>query len=183
MISVRDLVFNTVDFKYDGEIEIYESDALTVSFDGKVAKIGYESTPQLARGYFLFAMNFKKGTFEINERPAFKTCGCMIDVSRNAVLKVSAVKDFMNFMVCLGMNMLMLYTEDTYEIKEHPYFGYMRGRYTKAEIREIVDYGRELGIEIIPCIQTLGHMEQFLKYWNINGDIMDTKDFEVEKMA
>ncbi len=175
-MSIKDMVFDTVGFKYDGEFETFESDAMSVSFDGKVCKIGYASIPQLARGYFLFAMNYKKGTFEINEKPAFKTCGCMIDVSRNAVLKVSAVKDFMNFMACLGMNMLMLYTEDTYEIKEQPYFGHMRGRYTKAEIREIVEYGRELGIEIIPCIQTLGHMEQFLKYWEAAGDIMDTKD-------
>ncbi len=175
MTDLKNIVFETVNFSYDGEIEVFEDDLLSVSFDGKTAKIGYATKPQLARGYFLFAMNYKKGSFEIKETPSLKTCGCMIDVSRNAVLKISAVKNFMNYMACLGMNMLMLYTEDTYEVKEQPYFGYMRGRYSKAEIREIVDYGKELGIEIIPCIQTLGHMEQFLKH-NQVAHLRDTKD-------
>ena len=67
-------------------------------------------------------------------------------------------------MALFGMNMLMLYTEDTYEVKEYPLFGYQRGRYTEEELRELDDYAASLGIEIIPCIQTFGHLRQFLRY-------------------
>lgn len=42
--------------------------------------------------------------------------------------------------------------------------GYQRGRYTLAELQEIDDYADALGIEVIPCIQTLGHMSKFLRY-------------------
>src|SRR5699024_3461005 len=60
----------------------------------------------------------------------------------------------------------MLYMEDTYEIKSEPYFGYMRGRYSQDELKELDDYAYELGIELIPCIQTLAHLEEFLKWSN-----------------
>lgn len=50
----------------------------------------------------------------------------------------------------MGYNTLMLYTEDTYEVDGQPYFGYMRGRYSKAELRELDDYAAEKGMELIP---------------------------------
>jgi hypothetical protein len=97
----------------------------------------------------------------------------MLDMSRNAVLKVGAVKKYLKIMACLGMNMLMLYLEDTYEMKEYPRFGYMRGRYTVEELREIDRFADSLGIEVIPCVQTLGHMEQYLK-WDEARGVKDT---------
>lgn len=69
----------------------------------------------------------------------------------------------------------MVYTEDTYEVKAYPYFGYMRGRYTEEELKECDQYAAELGIEMIPCIQTLAHLTEALK-WNYAIDIRDTAD-------
>ena len=40
-----------------------------------------------------------------------------------------------------------LYTEDTFEVNNEPYFGYMRGRYTPEDIRIIDDYGYDYGYE------------------------------------
>jgi hexosaminidase len=64
----------------------------------------------------------------------------------------------------LGYNMVMLYTEDTYQLPDEPFFGYQRGAYSKDEIRAIVDYAATLNIEIVPCIQTLGHLEKILRH-------------------
>ena len=75
----------------------------------------------------------------------------------------------------MGLNRLGLYTEDTYEIEGYPYFGYLRGRYTKQEIREIVRYGNILGIEIVPYIQTLAHLERALR-WNAFAEVRDNWD-------
>ena len=94
----------------------------------------------------------------------YKRFGVMLDCSRNAVLKVSQVKKMIDELVKLGYNTLELYTEDTYEIEDEPYFGYMRGRYTGAEIREIDVYAQEKGVELIPCIQTLAHLEGIFKH-------------------
>src|SRR5699024_12473022 len=62
-----------------------------------------------------------------------------------------------------------------YEVDEYPYFGYMRGRYTQAEMKECDDYARTLGIEIVPCIQTLAHLTEALN-WNYAAEINDTAD-------
>lgn len=44
----------------------------------------------------------------------------------------------------------------------------MRGGYSIDELKEIDDYAYEMGVEVIPCIQTLGHLEQYLK-WGITA--------------
>ena len=61
--------------------------------------------------------------------------GTMLDCSRNAVLTVESVKEWIDISADLGYNMLMLYTEDTYEVKGHPYFGYCRGRYSVCTLK------------------------------------------------
>ena len=76
-------------------------------------------------------------------------------------------------MALMGLNTFMLYTEDTYEIEGRPYFGHMRGRYTKNEIKEMDAYALDLGIELIPCIQMLGHLETHLK-WDAAEKYKDT---------
>ncbi|MBQ5591086.1 MAG: hypothetical protein IIU65_05340 [Clostridia bacterium] len=58
----------------------------------------------------------------------FKHFGVMLDCSRNAVLKVDTVKSYIDILERLGYNTLMLYTEDTYEVDNQPYFGYLRGK-------------------------------------------------------
>ena len=106
--------------------------------------------------------------------------GVMLDCSRNAVLKPESVKTFAKIIKAMGYDTLMLYTEDTYEIPEYPWFGYMRGRYTQAELREIDDYAYMLGIEVIPCIQTLGHLATTIR-WNYAAKMSDTSDEEKQR--
>jgi len=93
-----------------------------------------------------------------------KTLCAMIDCSRNAVMTVPALKKYLPILKEMGYNAVMLYTEDTYEIKEYPYFGYMRGRYSCDELREIDAFSASIGMELIPCIQLLGHLEMALKW-------------------
>ena len=88
----------------------------------------------------------------------------MIDCSRNAVMTVTALKKFLPILKDMGYNAVMLYTEDTYEIKEYPYMGYLRGRYSCDELREIDLFAESIGMELIPCIQVLGHLELALKW-------------------
>jgi hexosaminidase len=109
----------------------------------------------------------------VDQRALFNSFGVMIDCSRNAVMKVDTVKGWIRRLALMGYNMLMLYTEDTYELPGEPYFGYMRGRYSQAELKEIDDYADLFGIEVVPCIQALGHCEQFLR-WPVYGDVRDT---------
>jgi hexosaminidase len=102
------------------------------------------------------------GSFE--ETCKFDTLGVMIDCSRNGVMTVAAVKDFLLRSSLMGINMVHLYCEDTYELPGEPFFGYLRGGYTFDEMKEIDDHAFALGIEVIPCIQTLSHLDQILQW-------------------
>lgn len=53
--------------------------------------------------------------------------------------------------------------------KDEPYFGAYRGRYSAAEIREMDDYAQKFGVELVPCIQTLAHLHNALK-WPVGGE-------------
>lgn len=105
----------------------------------------------------------------------FKRFGTLIDCSRNGVPKVSTVEKWIDLTADLGYNMLMLYTEDTYEVNDNPYFGYGRGRYSKEELRRMDRYASEKGMELIPCIQTLAHLQTLVR-WKPYVEISDIKD-------
>lgn len=101
--------------------------------------------------------------------------GIMLDCSRNAVMNVTTVKKTIDLMEKMGFNTLMLYTEDTWEVNNNPYFGHLRGRYTKQEMKELDTYAKEHGIELIPCIQTLAHLSTIFR-WPKYSAMKDCED-------
>ncbi|KAI9145007.1 glycoside hydrolase superfamily [Paraphysoderma sedebokerense] len=110
-------------------------------------------------------MNFKEATM-------FERLGLMIDCSRGGVVKLDKVFYILRCCSLMGLNSIQLYTEDTYEIRGEPFFGYLRGRFTLDELSRIDQYAHDLNIEVIPCIQTLGHLGQILqwpRFYNVRG--------------
>lgn len=110
------------------------------------------------------------GTFV--EKPLFDTLGVLVDVSRNGVLLPKSVRALLDAMSLMGLDTLLLYTEDTYTVAGQPMFGYLRGAYTAEEIASLDRYAANLGITMIPCIQTLGHLSQVLQ-WPQYADLQD----------
>lgn len=110
---------------------------------------------------------------DFSETCRFTMLGAMIDNSRNAVMRPEIAKAFIRRLALMGINVLMLYTEDTYEVPGEPFFGYLRGGYTAQEMRDFDQYADAFGIEMFPCIQALGHLEQILK-WPAYQEYRDT---------
>lgn len=105
----------------------------------------------------------------------FERFGTMLDCSRNAVMNMNGIKKWIDITADLGYNTLLLYTEDTYEVEGEPYFGYMRGRYTRKELKEIDSYAAAKKMELIPCIQTLAHLNAITR-WPAYQPHVDTDD-------
>lgn len=166
METVKREIFNILKFNTDIEISYEDYNGVKVAYDGKKAVIGYNSKSNLARGFFLLAMNLSKADapFEICQERRFKTMGVSLDVSRGGVPKIEALKKFVAKIAALGYNFLKLYMEDIFKMEKYPRFGYMRGRYSAEELRELDDYAYSLGVEIVPAIQTLSHMEQYFQW-------------------
>lgn len=137
--------------------------------DDKQARILYNTTAAAARGVgsLLAGLTGRSVT-------QFTMLGVMLDMSRNMVFSVPALEKLFRRLAILGFNTVLLYCEDTYKLDGEPMFGYMRGRYTAEEIRAIDDIGAALGIEVMGCIQTLGHMEQINRWDTAYANVIDT---------
>jgi len=157
----------------DGQVveAVRHEDGLSISTRGNETTIKYSSLAQFFRGisYLIQGVDF------VDEKPIFVNNGYMLDCSRNAVASIAAVKKLIRHMALMGLNTLQLYTEDTYEIPQWKYFGYQRGRYSTDEIRDLDQYAKAFGIELIPCIQTLAHLNAALR-WPEFHDIIDCND-------
>ncbi|MBQ7090766.1 MAG: beta-N-acetylhexosaminidase, partial [Clostridia bacterium] len=119
-------------------------DGVYIEYDGTNAVLGFSTKPQEARARFLLSMKQNEGAFTLTEKPHFQTVGPMLDTSRGKVMTVEGVKRFLDKIQKLGLNMLMLYTEDLFEVEGYPQFGYQRGRYTLEELRELDRYAASL---------------------------------------
>ena len=175
--EVRARVERVTGISLDMDIRVSRAPGLHVTLEGSCAQIEAEDASALARGYFLLCRAMKEGkkALDIAQRRHIASCGAMADVSRGAVMKAEAVKRYIDMLAALGMNLLMLYTEDTYEVPEYPQLGYLRGRYSQQDLRELDEYAARAGVELVPCIQTLGHMRQFLQ-WGVNAPLRDQMD-------
>ncbi len=147
--------------------------ALAVCCDGEAVCVEWAQPVQFYRALSLLPRPL--AACEIRETPCFETVGMMFDVSRNAVLRPDTLRGFLRRMALMGMNLGMMYTEDTYEVPGQPYFGYQRGRYTYEELRALDDYADLLGIELCPCIQTLGHLNRAL-HWPALRHLQDNDE-------
>ena len=128
--------------------------------------ITYQTDSDVFRGIGQIVMALTRGDKSVDylEEKQFSFNGVMVDCSRNGVMNVSYAKELIERLSIMGHNTMLLYMEDVYQLENEPYFGYMRGRYTKEELKEIDDYAYAFGIEVIPCIQTLAHLEEFLRW-------------------
>lgn len=94
----------------------------------------------------------------------FRTFGPMYDVARNAVLNLDSIKKLVDICADCDYTAFMLYLEDVFEVDDNPYFGHGRGRYSKQELKEIDEYCTSKGLEFMPCIQTLAHLDGLVKW-------------------
>ncbi|HHX62857.1 MAG TPA: beta-N-acetylhexosaminidase [Epulopiscium sp.] len=137
--------------------------------------IGGEQYFIRALGLFVEKVNGRNADVHIKETPTYDTLELMLDCSRNGVINFSAFKDYTINLALMGYTTIQLYMEDTYEIKNRPYFGYLRGRYTSEQLKEMDAYANSLFIELVPAIQTLAHLGTALK-WGEFEDVIDFAD-------
>ncbi len=101
---------------------------------------------------------------EIEDAPDLAKRGLLLDISRGKVPTLATLKGVVDFMVALKLNLLMLYTEHVFRFRRHPLIGKDASPMSAWEIRELDEYARARHVELVPTLQSLGHMHQILKY-------------------
>ena len=154
---------------------------ITASFDLKVIKnkedvhIIYRLKNHLYKALAVLKTFEDEENFIKEEKSIFPHLAYLIDVARDAVPKIETLKKEALNLAFSGFNQIYLYLEDVLEIKDEPFFGHLRGRYTKEEIQEFDKYCQSLGIELIPAIQTLAHLNAIF-LWPEYNQINDIDD-------
>lgn len=178
MFNVYEEIKNEIGFEFPKDTKFVpcSSGALKIRrTDGKIT-VFYSQKRHIPRAALLIKAQKGVTEYEINESEDFRDVTLMADCSRNAVLSVKQAKRTILMAAMLGYSSFMLYTEDTYEVSGEPVFGYLRGRYTKAEIKEIDEYAQNIGIELIPCIQTLAHLSGLKRWYKDLRGLFDIDD-------
>lgn len=149
-------------------LELCEEKKVSVCYENKTAKLKASDKTFFFRACMTLLRELEKRgedvSFTLEEEVWLDKNGTMFDCSRNSVLTVDTIKEYIRMQAALGMNTMMLYTEDTYEVPEYPHFGSFRGRYSQKELKEVDAYADMFGIEVIPCIQTLAHLANPLRW-------------------
>lgn len=156
------------------EAEKNDKKKLSVSYNGEKFKISYGTPVMFFRGLSYILENDGE-VLSVEEALAFRSNGIMLDVNQgNAAPTMESLKRIITRMALMGLNRFYIYMEDSFELPDEPYFGYMRSRYSEAELRELDDFAYILGIEVVPCIQTLGHLASVLR-WPAYSEIKENE--------
>lgn len=163
-----------------------KSSEISATFRNGVCEIEADSAPHF---YFALSMLLLKSQaiedskiytrrdmqrlLEFRMEHAFEKNGLMLDLSRNAVAHIDMLKQFIREMAFMGHSWFMLYMEDVYEVEGAPYFGALRGRYSIQDLQEVDRYAQLFGVQLVPCIQTLAHMDQYFMWETIEYKYKD----------
>ena len=124
----------------------------------------------------------------VRDAPALRRRGFLLDVSRGRAPTVATVEELIRLLARLRYNELMLYTEHTFRFESHPEIGAGAGGFTGAEMRRLDAFAEAHSIDLIPCLQTFGHMRRILeipryralaesdRLWSVSPEAPETYD-------
>jgi len=77
--------------------------------------------------------------------------------------RMATLKRYLDWSARLKVNMIGFELEDKFAYPSHPVIG-APGAFTPAELQEIVDYGLERFIQVVPIVQSPAHLAYVLKH-------------------
>ena len=145
-------------------ISVREGGALRISRTEDGVTLELPDAGRVFRALTLLGRRWAEPRLEYAETPCFDSCGPMFDGSQaSSLMNLNSCRKMMLILAGMGFNRMMLYCEDCYEIPGEPYWGNMRPRFSQADFRALDDFAYALGIELVPCMQTLGHLTEAIK--------------------
>lgn len=182
-----ELLNNYIDFSDNGADFLVEFSKLSDKPVIQVKKRDNKIIISCPKKYFFRALgiaitNKNKTSYSVTERPKFKNLTLLLDCSRNGVISFETFKILTLRLSLVGYTSIQLYMEDTLELDGEPYWGHLRGRYSPAELKAMDEFADSIGIELVPFIQTLAHLDniflwpEYYKVWDIYNTVCIGED-------
>lgn len=99
---------------------------------------------------------------EIRDWPSLPYRGTMIDISHGPLLREDEIKRQIDFLAQWKANQYFLYSEASIELDGFPLLN-PEGRFSKGQIRRIVQYALARHIDVIPIVEMYGHTHDLLR--------------------
>ena len=140
------------------EIDI-AADGATVRAPGAAGRFyGVQTLRQLLR-----ACGPQWPACHIEDWPDFELRGLCHDACRGKVPTLETLCDLVDTLSFMKINALSLYIEHTFFFKSHPRIGRGCDPLTPEDILRLQAHCRRRHVELIPCLQSFGHMAHILK--------------------
>ncbi len=144
--SVNDNGFKIIANKTD--------EGLRVEFDNAEFRLFYSSKREFYLG-ISYCVQFFGRKDGVITRKNNSDLGLIKICVGNATPKVQTFKKLIKIMALLGYNSLVLAVEDLFDIESLPYLGSFKQKISLETIKEIDNYAKVFGIELVPGIQSL----------------------------
>ena len=113
----------------------------------------------------MLELNGKSSGFplaEITDEPKLKYRGVMMDFAHGGLLKTDEIKRQIDFLAGWKANQYYFYNEVSIQLKGYAGLQYKQS-YTQAELKDIIAYGKERHVDVIPFVAFYGHLHDLLK--------------------
>lgn len=100
----------------------------------------------------------------IDDEPARGVRGYMLDLSRDKVPTMETLCRLVDDLAALKFNQLQLYTEHTFAYPGHERVWGLASPLRADEVRALDAHCADRGIELVPCLNTFGHWERWLRH-------------------
>ncbi len=156
------------------KVDAIKGDVFKVEFDGTQLNVTYKFQTEVFRAFSMVKANGYKPFVHSGNR-YFNDFGIHCATTPSYSPKVTHVKKLLRKFALMGYSQFQLYMHSNFTIDGEPYFGYGGARYDKSELKEIAEYGSDLCIDVIPCLETLAHQRE-LKQWRVYEGMYDWDD-------
>jgi len=98
----------------------------------------------------------------VQDWPALAYRAFMMDFSHGQLLKVSEIERQLDLLARYKANQYFFYSEMNIEWDGYSIIN-PGGRYTQAEVRQVIAYARQRHIDVVPCMELFGHMHDLFR--------------------
>ena len=101
--------------------------------------------------------------------PALEYRATQVDLSRGPVPRLSYLKKIVRTIAEFKMNQLHMFMEDSFRLEGQPLWGILSDTLSRSDWNELVAYAARYHVEIVPSVESCGHMHKVLRFEQYSG--------------
>jgi hypothetical protein len=98
----------------------------------------------------------------IRDWPALAYRGFMMDLSHGQLLRVPEIERQIDLLARFKANQYYFYSEASIEFEGYEVVN-PEARYTRDEVRQVIDYARQRHVDVVPCMELYGHLHDLFR--------------------